>query len=157
MLYKCYLKKGTVYLPTTVSQGIALYMDIDPVATVPVTDTERLRQTMRDTIPKENPFVAPSIEDARRPPVLLKYTGDKSWSAFMRGASSWSIYEKDGIYQIEGYRTHQMGYWERDPDQIIRFSSGTPISDVIDRMIAILQSAAGAARKAPASAGHKNT
>jgi hypothetical protein len=57
VLYKCILKKSTVYLPTTVNQGIAVYMDVDPITVVPVVDTERLRQAMRDTIPKETPFV----------------------------------------------------------------------------------------------------
>ncbi len=142
MLYKCYLKNRTVYIPTTVSQGRALYMDVEPVTVVPIADVQRLRGAMRETIPKENKFVAPSVEDARKPPVLLKYTGDKSWSAFKRGASSWSIYEKDGNYQIEGHRTHPKGYWEEDPEQIIKFPPGTKVDDVIERMIGILQSAA---------------
>ena len=147
MFHTCYLKKDTVYLPTMVSQGIARYMDVDPVTVVLVADTERLRQAMRDTILKENPFRAPTVEDARKPPVILKYTGDKSWSAFMRGASCWSIYEKDGIFQIEPYRIHPKGYWEPDRDNFIKFPSGTSIDVVIDRMIAILQSAASASDK----------
>lgn len=155
MFYTCYLKKGTVYLPTMVNQGIARYMDVDPVMVVPVMDTERLRQAMRDTIPKENPFRAPTIEDARKPPVILKYTGDKSWSAFMRGTSSWSISEKDGIFQIEPYRVHADGYWVPDRDHFIKFPAGTSIDAVIDRMIGILQSAASATAKASRSAGRK--
>ena len=57
----------------------------------------------------------------------------------MRGTSPWLIYEKDGKYQIEGYRTHSKGYWEEDPNNVIEFPAGTKIHDVIDRMIAILQ------------------
>jgi hypothetical protein len=157
MLYTCYLKKGTVYLATMVNQGIARYMDVDPVTVVPVMDTERLRQAMRDTIPKENPFRAPTVEDARKPPVILKYTGDKSWSAFMRGASVWSIYEKDGIFQIEPYRVHADGYWVPDRDHFIKFPARTSIDAVIDRMIAILQSAAGAATRPPPAAGRNKS
>jgi hypothetical protein len=142
MLYKSYLKRGIVYLPTTVNQGTARYRIVEPVTVVPVADTEALRRALRHTIPKQNPFVAPSVEDARKPPVMLKYTGDKSWPAFMRGTSPWSIYEKDGKYQIEGYRTHRMGYWEEDPDQTTTFPAGTTLDDVIERMIAILQDAA---------------
>ncbi len=142
MLYKCYLKKGIVYLPTVVKQGTALYMNTEPVTVARLEDTEGLRRAIRETISKENKFVAPSVEDARKPSVLLKYTGDKNWSAFKRGASSWSIYEKNGNYQIEGYRTHRKGYWEEDPEQTIKFPPGTSIDDVIDRMIGILQHAA---------------
>jgi hypothetical protein len=139
MWYKIYLKKGTVYIPTTVNQGRAVYMTVEPVTVVPVADTNALRRAMRDTIPKENAFVPPSIDDARKPPVLLKYTGDKSWPAFMRDTSPWSISEKDDKYQIEGYRTHRKGYWEEDPDNVIKFPTDTKIDEVIDRMIAILQ------------------
>jgi hypothetical protein len=157
MLYKCYLRKGTVYLPTTVNQGIARYINTDPVTVVPVMDTERLRRAMRETIPKENAFRPPTVEDARKQPVILKYTGDKSWSAFMRGASSWSIYEKDGIFEIEPYRVHPKGYWEPDRDNFIKFPSGTSIDVVIDRMISILQSASGASTKPSPAAGRKKS
>jgi len=157
MFYKCYLKRGTVYLPTTVSQGIAVYMDVDPVTVVPVADTDHLRRAMLNTIPKENPFRARSVEDARKPPVILKYTGDKSWSAFMRGASVWAIYEKDGIFEIEPYRVHPKGYWEPDRDNFIKFPSGTSIDVVIDRVIAILQSAAGASTKPSPAAQRKKS
>jgi hypothetical protein len=141
MLYKCYLKNGVVYLPTTVNQGTARYLDVDPVTVVPVVDTEGLRGAMQRTIPEKNAFVPPSLEDRRRPPVLLKYTGEKSWSAFQRNASLWSIYEKDGIYQIEGYRRLEKGF-ERDANQTIDFPTGTSIDEVIDRMIVILRDAA---------------
>lgn len=141
MLYNIYLKKGMAILPTTVNQD-HMHMDVEPVTVVPVVDTEVLRRAMRNTIPKENLFVARTIEDARKPPVVLKYTGDKSWRAFMRGTSPWSIYEKDGKYQIEGHRVHRKGYWEEDPDNVVQFPAGTSLDDVIDRMIAILQDAA---------------
>ena len=84
-------------------------------------------------------------------------TGDKSWSAFMRGASVWSIYEEDGIFQIEPYRVHPKGYWEPDRDNFIKFPSGTSIDALIDRMIAILQSAAGASTKSSPAAGRKKS
>jgi hypothetical protein len=142
MIYKCILKRGKVYIPTIVNQGTARYMDVEPVTVVSVADTEVLRRALRETIPKENRFVAPSVEDARRKPVLLKYTGDKSWSALMRGALRWVIKERDGKYQIVGSRVHPEGGWVDDNDQKIDFPAATPIGDVIDRMIKILQDAA---------------
>jgi len=142
MLYNLYLKKGTVYLPTVVNQGTAVYMDVEPVTVVPLADTEGLRRALRSTIASKNAFVAPSPEDGRKPPVLLKYTGDKSWSAFMRGTSVWDITERQGKYQIVGHRIHRKGYWENDPEQKIDFPPGASIDEVVDRMIAILQDAA---------------
>jgi hypothetical protein len=141
MLYKSYLKKGMVYLPTTIKQGSS-YLDIEPVIVVPIADTKALRRAMREAMLKQNRYVPPLVDKAPKPPVLLKHTGDKSWSAFKRGAVLWSIYEENGKYQIEGYRTHRKGYWEQDPNQMIEFSLGTPRDIVIDRMIAILQDAA---------------
>ena len=142
MVYSIYLKNGTVYLPAMVYQGTARYMEVEPVAVVPVADTVALRRALQSTISKPNDFVAPSIEDARKPAVVLKYSGDKSWRAFMRGTSPWEISEKEGKFRISGHRVHRKGYWEPDPDQMIHFPAETALDDVIDRMITILQEAA---------------
>jgi hypothetical protein len=75
----------------------------------------------------------------------------------MRGASSWSIYEEDGIFQIEPYRVHPDGYWVPDRDHFIKFPPRTSIDAVIDRMITILQSAAGASTRPPSAAGRKKS
>jgi hypothetical protein len=66
----------------------------------------------------------------------------KTWSAFARNASVWSIEETDGSYEIVGYRTHPKGYWEQDPAQRTVFPAGSTIDEVVERMIAILQDAA---------------
>jgi hypothetical protein len=142
MLHKCYLKKGIVYLPTVVNQGTAVYMDVEPVITVPVIDAGALRQTLSDLISKPNTFVTPSVEDARKPPVILKHSGDRNWPSFRRAATCWVIKHKGGLYKIAGHRTHQLGYWEEDPEQTIQFPPGTTADEVVDRMVAILQDAA---------------
>ena len=72
------------------------------------------------------------------PPVVLKYAGVTTWSAFVQGASTWNIEENDGKYQKNGYQTHAKGYWEEDPTRKIEFPSGAAADHVIDRMIAIL-------------------
>jgi hypothetical protein len=143
MLHKCYLRKGAVYVPTVVNQGVARYMDVEPVTVVPVTDTEKLRDALRTTISKENRFVAPTVEDARKPAVVLKYTGDKSWRALVRNASVWAIATtRDGKYEIAGHRIHEKGYWEEDPKQTIQFPAGAGVDEVVDRIVVILQKAA---------------
>ncbi|HUJ09765.1 MAG TPA: hypothetical protein VL171_07040, partial [Verrucomicrobiae bacterium] len=138
MLFNVYLRHGVVYVPTVAKRDIAVYTDIEPVAVVPVTNGEGLRCALLDTIARKNVAV-PVPKGKWPPPVLLKYSGVKTWSAFARGASTWNIEEKDGKYQIEGYRTHPKGYWEEDPDQKIEFPAGTSVDTVIERMIGILQ------------------
>jgi hypothetical protein len=50
--------------------------------------------------------------------------------------------KKDGKYQIVGHRTHRDGYWVEDSDQKTDFPPGATVDDVVERTIAILQSAA---------------
>jgi hypothetical protein len=118
------------------------HMDVEPVAVVPVANTEALRRAFMVTIAKGNAVVPNPPKDSWPSPVLLKYTGAKNWSAFRRGASTWHIQDRAGGYEIVGYRTHVKGHWEEDPDQKIQFPPGTTVDDVIERMIAILHDAA---------------
>jgi hypothetical protein len=142
LYYSCYLRKLTVYVPTTAKLATGAYTEIEPVAEVAITDTAGLRQAFRDTIARGNAIVPNPPKNNWPPPVLLKYAGVKSWSAFMRGAVVWSIKELDEAYQIVGHRVHAKGYWEEDPEQKIALPPGLNANDAIDRMIDILQAAA---------------
>ena len=140
MLYNCYLRKSVVYVPTVGKRGGA-YTDIDPVAVVPVGDTEGLRRAFRSAIARKNVPV-PLQKGKWPPPVILKYAGVRTWSAFASGTLVWNIDEDEDLYQIVGHRMHPDGYWVRDKEQKIEFPPGTSVDAVIDRMIAILQEAA---------------
>jgi hypothetical protein len=140
MLYKCYLRKGMVYVPTIGKRGGA-YSDIEPVEVVPVADSDGLRRAFLDVMGRKN-LAIPLIKGKWPPPVVLKYAGVKTWSAFANDALTWNIQDKDGIYRISGYKKHPDGYSVEDKDQKIEFPSGTTVDTVIDRMIAILQEAA---------------
>jgi hypothetical protein len=137
-----YLRKETLFAPTTGLVEGGILRDIEPVEVAPISDTEAVRQALRATIARGNPAI-PHFPPGKFPrPVVLKHAGVKTWSAFARDARSWSIGGKDGNYQIGGYRKHAKGYWVEDPEQTIEFPAGTTVEDVIDRMIAILQDAA---------------
>jgi hypothetical protein len=142
MLYSCYLKNAIVYVPTVAKLKTGAYTDVEPVAVVPASNTEAVYQALFDAIERKNPVVPNPPKDNWPPPILLKYSGAKTWSAFARGASTWSVKEKEGKYQIVGHRTHGRGYWEEDPEQKIEFPPGTAVDQVIARMITILQHAA---------------
>ena len=78
MLFHAYLRNAVVYVPTVVKLQTGAYMDVDPVAVVPVTNTDGLRHALLDAIARKNAIVPPPPKDDWPPPVLLKYAGVKS-------------------------------------------------------------------------------
>ena len=144
MLFTCYLRDGIVYVPTVARRkSEPIYTNIEPVAVIPVSSLEDVRRALLETIARKNVVIPDRDPKAlRAPPLLPKYAGVRSLSAFYRNASTWSISEDDGVYKILNYRKHPKGYWQEDPAQEIQFPSGTTIDDVVDRMIAILEEAA---------------
>jgi hypothetical protein len=142
MHYGCYLRKGIVYLSTFGKVESGGYRGTDPRYFVPVAETANLRHAFQEIVARGNPIV-PSLNRGDHPPSpLLKYAGVKTWSAFNRTARSWSIDERDGIYQIVGQRKGPHGGFVDDPEQTVTMPSGSTADDVIDRVIAILQAAA---------------
>jgi hypothetical protein len=141
MVFHAYIRRGIVYVPTVAQREGGAYTEIEPVAVVPITNIDGLHRALAEATARKN-IIVPVPKGKWPAPVLLKYAGVKTWSAFAHDASPWSIEEQDGQYQIVGYRTHPKGYWEQDPEQKIKFPAGTAIDTVIDRMIAILQEAA---------------
>ncbi len=144
MLVSCTLKKGIAYIPTVARTQAGFYITCEPVAVVPAADTEGLRRALQNSLTREIAVIPTPKRDAYPPPVLPKYAGEKTWSAFMRGASEWDIYEKEGNYQITPWVKDPEGSasWVPDSDHKIAFSPNTARDAVIDRMIAILQRAA---------------
>jgi hypothetical protein len=135
----CYLRQGTVFLPTVGKVDKNVYFLIDPVAVVPVSNADALRAALRETIKRGNPAVE---YDRGAPPLLCKYAGVKSWSTFARNASLWGMRETDGIFRIEPNTGDSRGAFTPDKDATETLPAGSTIDDLINRMIAILQKAA---------------
>jgi hypothetical protein len=144
MLFTCYLRDGVVYVPTMARRkSEPIYTTIEPVSVVPMSRPEEVRRALLETVARKNVVIPdPDPKALRAPPLILKYAGVKSWSAFYRNASTWSISEDDGLYKILNYRKHLKGSWREDPAQEIQFPVGTTMDDVVDRMISILQDTA---------------
>jgi hypothetical protein len=143
MLVTCYLKDGIIYLPTMARRETEpVYTDIEPVAVAPLDDLDHVRRVLFESFSRKN-ITIPSrdAKASRAPPVILKYAGVRSWAAFFGSASTWNITEDDGLYKILFYNKHPKGYWEPDPGREIQFVPGTTVSDIVDRMITILQEA----------------
>jgi hypothetical protein len=144
MLHQIYLRKGTVIVPTTGRvENRGPYRDIEPVAVVPASDAAAIRSALQAAIARGNPPTLRYPRGAYPQPVVVKHAGVKTWGAFAREASPpWNIKETDGNYQIIGHRKHPTG-WIEDPEKTIEFPHGSSMDQVIERMIAILQDAAG--------------
>jgi len=149
MMITCYLRRGIVYIPTVARRATSpIYTNIEPIAVIPLEDLDAVRQALRESLKKGNPIIPdPDPQELRAPPIILKYAGVRSLSAFFRSTSTWSIRDDDGLFKITVYRKHPKGYWEPDPSQEIKFPQGTTVDNVIDRMMAILQETARAEAK----------
>ena len=82
MICDLYLRNGTVYLPTMGRMDKGFYRGVEPVAVVHAQNIEELRQSLQLTIARGNPIVPMLRRGEWAPPVLLKYAGVRSWSAF---------------------------------------------------------------------------
>lgn len=145
MYLECFLRMGIVYIPTTgkVERG-PLYVTIDPVTVTPIYDTVALRRAFSETLARGNPKLSESIVSDPSPPVVMKYAGVKTWRTFVRHADLWGIDERNGTYEIVGYRRDPPNGWAHDKKRDVVFPGGTTADEVIERMIVILQSAAAA-------------
>jgi hypothetical protein len=139
---RCYLRKSIVYIPTQGMMDKGLYRNVEPVAVVPLSNTEALRAAFSVAIARGNPRVALPKQSEIPPPILPKYAGVKSWSIFARDASTWAIDERSGKFKIIKYRKDSRLGWAEDRDNVEEFPAGTTATQVIDRMITILQEAA---------------
>jgi hypothetical protein len=145
MLFSCTLKDGIAYVPTVVKTEAGFYMQAEPVAVIPAGHTAALRHALHAVMAKGNEIVPTPKRNAYPAPVLPKYAGANNWSVFKKGSSEWSIREENANYQIIPYRNdpHGSETWIEDNARKIKFSPGTTREQVIDRMIGILQDAAG--------------
>jgi hypothetical protein len=135
------LRKGVVYLPTYGEVEKGFYRAIEPVAVIPLSNLDALRRAIRETIARGNPKI-PNLPRARLPaPLLPKYAGVKNQATFDRGANTWGIEEKNGIYRIVWYRESDSRGWEEDTDRLDTLSVGSTANDAIDRLIAIMLAA----------------
>ena len=138
------LYKGVVQIPTSYFvERDGFFVDNRPLESVPVEQTEGLRQAVLAAIERGNPPItrdqARALLHSKDDPVL-KATGARSWNVLDRQTKGlWSIDGKDGVYQIRVDEPMQPRGWHEDKAKRVEFPSGTSIDDVITRLIAMIQ------------------
>ena len=142
------LYHGTVYIPTGhLVVGHGFYLGKEPVDSVPVEQTGKLRECVIAALARGNPPIsrneARTILSDSRNSAILKATQAKSWDALDRQTKGlWGLVEKDGLYQIRVDQPRETRGWHEDETKRILFPPETPVEDVIDRLIAMIQACA---------------
>ena len=139
LLFHCYLRDNVVYVQTVVQLTTGAYMNVEPVTVTSIADTDGLRRALAGAVARGNAVVPPPPKDNWPPPLLPKYAGVKSWSAFARGTLPWTIRERSGLYEITASRDHPDGYWVDDKERTFALPAGSSADDAVTRMIEILQ------------------
>jgi hypothetical protein len=138
------LYNGIVHIPTSYRSGF--FVEDAPVESVPVEQTERLRLAILTVIERGNPPISRAEANAlvgRKDHPLLKAARARSWYALDRQTKGlWSLADNDGFYQIRVDQPMQPRGWHEDKTKRVQFSPGTPVDDVIDRLIAMIQECA---------------
>lgn len=112
-----YLRNATVYLPTMGKMDEGFYRGVEPVAVVPASNTEALRRVLTAAIARGNPNVPLLRRSEWQAPVILKYAGVKTWSAFERGMLYWIIEEKRSTFQIAEQKNKMTECGETIPNE----------------------------------------
>lgn len=138
------LYKDVVYIPTSCRVGQqGFWVANAPLEAVPVEQTSRLRSAILTTIERGNPVI--SRDQAR---VLIHRKNDpwpeamgaKSWPELDRDTTGlWNITDRNGVYQIRVDQPMLPRGWHEDKSKRVEFPPGTPVEEVIDRLIAMIQ------------------
>jgi hypothetical protein len=140
MSVSCFVRKGVVYRPIWAKDTNGLYIAVEPVAVVPVSDTEGLRRAFRDAAERGTPVI-PAVPWKQVEPVVFKRAGVKNQSEFQRGGTfPVDIEERNGLYRVIVQRRRRLYQgWENDPDQTYDLPPGSTLDDAIERAIQLIQ------------------
>jgi hypothetical protein len=139
------LYKGMVYIPTDYKvEGRGFYVSRPPVDAIPVEHMERLRGAILAALARRNPPISPEEARAalsdRGNSAILSATRAKSWYALdQQTRGLWSLVENEGLYEIRVDQPMKTHGWHEDKSKRVLFPFGTPVDDVIDRLIAMIQ------------------
>jgi hypothetical protein len=139
MTWQIYERHGIAYVPTVAQTDAGFYLGIEPVEVTPVANLEALQTAIWRSIARGHPRIATPTRENFPKPVLLKYARVKSWSAFERDASYWSVVDNGGSFEICRGRKRTDRGWEDDPTQIERLPRGIELTEVARRIATVVQ------------------
>src|ERR1035438_7530593 len=99
-----YLRKGVAFVPTMAKTEAGYWLGAEPVEVQTVGSVSSLQKLLLAAIARGNPSV-PTPTRANFPrPIMERYCGMKSLSAFERTAASWSVSKDESGFRIYEWR-----------------------------------------------------
>jgi hypothetical protein len=140
MLWHFYVRKQIAYIPVLTKTEAAFRVDCEPVTVVPIDDSTAFRDSLRTVIVKGVPRIpAPTFARNGPKPVVLKYAGVTSWSAFEHGAACYQILLKEGRYHFQPLKSGPQRGWVKDPGATEIFPANCSLEDVVGRIVTRVQ------------------
>ena len=139
------LYKRVVYIPTSyIVERDGFFFEGTPIESVPVEQTEGLRRAILTAMGRGNPpisrdKVSAAVSDSKKS-AMLAAAHARSWYVLDRQTTGlWSLAEEEGLYKIRVKQPMQPRGWHEDKTKRVEFLPGTPVDEVIDRLIAMIQ------------------
>ncbi len=104
-----YIIGNKAIIPTVARTQAGYYLEVEPVTHLDLADP-KLSEAMRKSLDGGNPIVPTSSRATFPEPVVLRYTGAKSWKKFAELADCWTVTERNGTFVL--------GRSERDADGV---------------------------------------
>jgi hypothetical protein len=130
-----YLRKGVAFVPTMAGTGAGYWLSVEPVDVQNLETVDALQAILLAAIARRNPMIpAPTRENFPRP-VMERYCGLKSLSAFERTAACWAISQDHTGYRICEWRRSERyrGAREQATESQIQLPLRTKLEEVVRR------------------------
>ena len=132
---RIYLRKGTVYMPTSRQVPGSFLKHTEPVQVARASDIVDVISAFDRAIAVGNPLI--SHEEALAAPtwVTKAITGVSSRRAFEQGVVSWSLstHPKTGEYRMFPFDAMKGGGWTRNDVPVFTLPATTSISETVRR------------------------
>lgn len=137
MSFQFYLHKSILYMPVIQQAKSGFYIGVGPIAAINVVATTDLRKAIGETLAR--PVIVVPDPDPRKPVNnMLEMMKLKSWAALERESTLWRVREAYGRWNIAIQQSRKDGGGD-DPARGIFFPPGTPVNEVADRMVGVVQ------------------
>ena len=141
ILIGVYIWKGKAYIPTRARFDSGIWVDIEPVYTADLNESE-LVSAIKSVIVEKYPVLQdPTAEEwrSRKDPVL-QMTRARSWKNIARTGASYSISKNNERIRLDMSKLDEKGRWEVDPRKTSVLPPDTPIEHIVGLILDDVQS-----------------